>query len=77
MSRPDVGTQTSTNNTEGPMRINFLIAVLALCSIASLQMPAATAAPTPPPAQDLDNPLEPLKTQKPRTEGEDDRIAIG
>ena len=37
-------------------------------------MPAATAAPTPPPSQDLDNPLEPLKTQKPRTEGEDDRI---
>ena len=56
------------------MRSNLFFSFLALLALGPLLGPAATAATAPSAKQDLDNPLEPLAAQKPRTEDEDDRL---
>jgi tetratricopeptide (TPR) repeat protein len=59
---------------EDPMRSNLFLTLLALLSLGLLSGPAVKAATAPSAQQDLDNPLEPLAAQKPRTEDEEDRL---
>ncbi len=56
------------------MRFNLYCTLLIFVSLGLLPDSPVAAATAPSSKQDFDNPLEPLAAQKPRTEGEDDRL---